>query len=236
MEMKMVIKILLSNKFLKEFALVFFASLILNVTCLAAPVKVNAKGSSNSELLLEISESNLNETLSYLSRESGIEFKYPDHLGNRILFSRVIEESNWISLIRILLEDYNTIEIWNKNEKMTKVYIVGDKIWNKTTPTSTGFKSVPNKKNEEEESVVESLTPGDDMPGSNLSESQLFVLLQTSTYRPMPSNIFNSPDFREVLSFSKIESPQDWLDLKKSRTVKQQVQRLLKLKKSKTQK
>ncbi len=229
----MAIKVFWRKKILRNFALVFFALLFLNVMCFATPPKANAKGSSNSGLQLDLSESNLCETLGYLSQESGIEFQCPDRLGNRVLFPRVIEESNWVSLTRILLEDYNTIEIWNKNGEMTKVYIVGDKDRNTTTTKSAGFKSTPNKKSKE--SVVENLIAGDDIPGSNLTESQLFVLLQTSTYRPMPSNIFNSPEFRDVLRFSKIESPQDWLDLKKSRVVKQQVQRLLKLKKTKTQ-
>jgi len=226
----MVIKILVSNKFLEKFAVVVFASLILNVTCFAAPSKANARGNSNSELLFEISESYLCETLSYLSQESGIEFNCPDRFGNRVLYSRVIEESNWVSLTRILLEDYNTIEIWDKNGEMAKVYILGDKGGNKAPPMGTGLKSASSRKKRKR--VVESVVP-DNMAGSNLSQSQLFVLLQTSTYRPMPGNIFNSSEFSDVLKFAKIETPQDWLDLKKSSAVKQQVQRLLKLKKSK---
>lgn len=244
MELKMSIQ-LLNNKLLREFALVFFASLILNVTCLSvahsqvmpgvasfisAVSQPNAKGSSTSQILLEIPKGNLCETLSDLNEKSGIEFKCPDRLQDHVLLPRVLKESNWVSLIRVLLEDYNVIEIWNQKGEMTQVYLVGNKEWSAPiiqTTQSTGV--VKTRSVKDNKTVAESIEDG--TPGSNLSKSQLFVLLQTSTYRPMPSHLFNSAEFQEVLSFAQIETPQDWLDLKKSKIVKEQVQKLLKLKK-----
>jgi len=237
-------KIFLNSKFLRDFALVLFASFILSVTVLSvansqvmpgstifisAISKPNSKGSSTSQISLEIQESRLCEALNDLSQKSGIKFNCPDRLRDHILFPRVLEESNWVALIRVLLEDYNIIEIWNKKGKMTQVYLLGDRELNTTSSPGTRVKKARNRN--DNKSVTESIKQ-EGVPGSGLTKGQLFVLLQTSTYRPMPSHMFKSPDFREVLSFAGIESPQDWLDLKKSKLVKQQVQKLLNLKKN----
>ncbi len=238
MEFKMSIQFL-NIKLLREFALVFIASLIINATCLSvahsqpmpgvasfisAVSQPNAKGSSTSQVLLEISKGNLCETLSDLNEKSGIEFKCPDRLQDHVLLPRVLKESNWVSLIRVLLEDYNVIEIWNQKGKMTQVYLVGNKGWS-TTSTQNKESTGEIKTQSENDNIKENLV------GSNLTKSQLYVLLKTSTYRPVPGYIFDSPKFKEILSFAGIESRKDWLDLKKSQMIKQQVQKLLKLKK-----
>ncbi len=236
----------LNSKLLRKFTVGFLASMVLNAVCLAvahsqvtpsatffvsAVSQPHSKGSSTSQILLDIPQGNLCETLSDLSRKSGIEFKCPDRLQDHILFPRILEESNWVSLIRVLLEDYNIIEIWNQNGEMTQVYLVGDKGWHTTNSGVTEVKKAQGRK--DNTSVAESITESnkEDMPGSSLTKAQLFALLQTSTYRPMPSHIFDSPEFQGLLSYAGIESPRDWLELQKSKRVKQQVQRLIKLKK-----
>jgi hypothetical protein len=191
----------------------------------SAVAQPNPMDSSTSPILLEIPEIYLCEMLNDLSQKSGIEFNCPDRLQSHIVLPKVIEESNWVSLIRVLLDDYNVIEIWNQNDEMTKVYLVGSKELGATVSQDPGVITI--------QTEMDNVSAVEGMPGGNLTKSQLFVLLKTSTYRPMPSHMFNSADFKEVLSFAGIESPRDWLDLQKSKVVKEQIQKLLKLKKNK---
>jgi len=189
---------------------------------ISAPVPYSKSTKNTDQILIELPEGYLCEVLDQFEKKSGIRFNCPEKLEDHFTYARTLEGPSWESVANLFLEDYNILTMFNDAGEITQFYLLGSKgraISNPGMFTSQSKRNQPvlTKKN---------ATPG--LPGSNLNRSQLFALLKTSTFKPFPQHFFNISDYQEILNFTGIKTPKDWLIVEKSRALKEHIQKLLK--------
>jgi len=189
---------------------------------ISAPVPSSKSTKNTDQILIELPEGYLCEVLDQFEKKSGIRFNCPEKLEDHFTYARTLEGPSWESVANLFLEDYNILTMFNDAGEITQFYLLGSKgraISNPGMFTSQSKRNQPvlTKKN---------ATPG--LPGSNLNRSQLFALLKTSTFKPFPQHFFNISDYQEILNFTGIKTPKDWLIVEKSRALKEHIQKLLK--------
>ena len=189
---------------------------------ISAPVPSSKSTKNTDQILIELPEGYLCEVLDQFEKKSGIRFNCPEKLEDHFTYARTLEGPSWESVANLFLEDYNILTMFNDAGEITQFYLLGSKgraISNPGMFTSQSKHNQPvlTKKN---------ATPG--LPGSNLNRSQLFALLKTSTFKPFPQHFFNISDYQEILNFTGIKTPKDWLIVEKSRALKEHIQKLLK--------
>ena len=138
-------------------------------------------------------------------------------------YARTLEGPNWESVANLFLEDYNILTMFNNAGEITHFYLLGSK-GQTTSPPAGSF--TPQSKRNQSSAPEKTAIPG--LPGSNLNRSQLFALLKTSTFKPFPQHFFNISDYEEILKYTGIKTPEDWMIVEKSRALKEHIQKLLK--------
>ena len=189
---------------------------------ISAPVPYSKSTKNTDQILIELPEGYLCEVLDQFEKKSGIRFNCPEKLEDHFTYARTLEGPSWESVANLFLEDYNILTMFNDAGEITQFYLLGSKGRAISNP---GMFTSQSKRNQP---VVPEKTTTSGLPGSNLNRSQLFALLKTSTFKPFPQHFFNISDYQEILNFTGIKTPKDWLIVEKSRALKEHIQKLLK--------
>lgn len=204
--------------------MIFGFGSLLGPSALALPQPPSSSLGNNgpgTKLSIRLPEGYLCEALDILEQRSGIRFKCPESVSDHAIYETHLQGPNWETIARDFLQDYNTLVIYNSKGQATQMYLLGGgdaEAQNITVSSAPTLSPVP----------VEPAPAVPGVPGSNLNRSQLFALLKTSIFKPFPQHFFNSSDYEEILKFTGIETPEDWMVPEKSTALKKHIQKLLK--------
>ena len=177
---------------------------------------INIK-TSDAGIVLNVANSFLSDVLQQVANHSHIEF----NVGNQLTSHRVsvnIQGPNWNSVIKTLLKDFSKVTVWNKKSKgMKEVLLLGKNNWSPQVDfeTSSDDNRVMRGKNRSQ----------------GLSVSQLKNLVRIPSGISLPPSLFADQEIRRYLNLKGIQSPEEWKEPGKVRTVlhiaKRELNRLL---------
>ncbi|MFQ5716433.1 MAG: hypothetical protein ACE5GQ_04965 [Nitrospinales bacterium] len=183
-----------------------------------ASVDVNKIGAGDEGIGINVKGRNLQQVLQVIQRLSGIRFEIASSLKNELVTAS-FQAPNWTTAVHKLLKDFNRIEVWNRKKQLTLVRLLNRE--ERRTLEERG-PHPPEAKPEQAQGRVKSKRnpTGKPLPEIILSTDQLLELAETPPGTPMPSHLFHSMDFRHFLRLYGIESPEDWVDSQKAKTVR----------------
>lgn len=152
---------------IKLFGLVFL-SVFLSGPALAATVtlKDDAPSSMSSReinvtskgIKFDLEERPLADVLRWIQKESGIRFEVSEGLLEESIRARFLSPPDWTVAIRMLLRDFNKVELWDDDNHLTRVRILGSgtsesKIIRSSKYRSSDLKAPPGAKPNQDRSM-----------------------------------------------------------------------------------
>ncbi len=193
--------------------LVILSMVMFSSHCWASPLTMHGailksiqNRAPHAEIRVQIQEGPLCQALADLEKKAQGLFKCPKSLDQIKVFSRTIKGSNWQSIVTQLLSDYNTIVLWKNDKELESIYLLG-------LSSGSGV--------------------GTHVARASLKDGGLLAdisKLRTQwANAPLSEELFNHPGFQKIFKMAQINSPEDWLDQKKQRRVKQELRKLYKI-------
>ena len=133
-----------------------------------------------------------------LERTSKIHFRLPDHLKNNIV-TETVSRSNWAEIIQDVLKNYDTVDFWESENILSRVWIMEGKGLEQSAPQSEAKRLMKNYQ----------------------------LLIRIPPGMKMPIRIYENPDIRPFLQMQGIKNPADWENVHLAGVARRQAERNL---------
>lgn len=202
------------------FALLLASAFINSETRAAPGVTSSPEGVS-----IRVQQVPLRDLLLSIESESGIRFLVDESLFEESV-SADIQAPTWTDAVLDLLDDINRIELWNDDDTLASVRLIGNKDWGAapvqtskatTGRRNTGVRSKPSS-NQSTSSVNITLTEG-----------QLRELAKGPYRSPLPEKFYRDSAYRDFLGKYGINSLEDMKERKKAMRVRREARKQLRI-------
>lgn len=175
----------------------------------------------------------LSTLLQYIHDRSGIEFKLGYDVVDEVITTS-ISASTWTEAVRILLKEFNKVEVWANDKDLSRVVVLDgevDKILDsevdkngqtespqliaETQNIKTDFSSQKDFIKTQNQQTYTQATQSE-VP---LNWFQLRRLVRTRPGKLLSNSLFQEPRSREFLHLRGIDSPEDWKQVDKAKSI-----------------
>lgn len=213
---------------LTVWALLFWGLLFVFPWVLPASGKSSSGVATTSDgVSIRVKQIPLRDLLRSIESESGIRFQINESLIKDSVTAD-IQADTWTEAVLDLLEDINRIELWQDDDHLASVRLLGNKEWPSATSPSTSSSS----SNARRTSNTPSNQPANSASTSNeitLSKEQLQILSKGPYRSPLPENLYHEAAYRDFLGKYGINSQEDLKDRRKAMRVRREARKQLRL-------
>jgi hypothetical protein len=210
-----------------SWALFFWAFLFVFLWVMPASGKsANGVDTTSDGVSIRVKQVPLRDLLRSIESESGIHFQINESLLNNSV-NADIQADTWTEAVLDLLEDINRIELWQDDDTLASVRLLGNKEWSDGTSLSTNS----NSSNTMRGSISESNSSEYSSSGKQitLSKDQLQILSKGPYRSPLPENLYHEAAYRNFLGKYGINSQEDLNDRRKAMRVRREARKQLRL-------
>jgi len=176
---------------------------------------------------IRVNQIPLRDLLRSIESESGIRFQINESLIKDSVTAD-IQADTWTEAVIALLEDINRIELWEDDDHLASVRLLGNKEWSSVTssPTNSSSSNIQRTSNTSRNS---SATSGSASNQITLSKEQLQILSKGPYRSPLPENLYHEAAYRDFLGKYGINSQEDLKDRRKAMRVRREARKQLRL-------
>ena len=163
----------------------------------------------------------LAELLQRIEAETGIRFEFPEKMAEELMTAHV-EAANWGDALDELLQDKNSIKLWDARKRVTSIRLLGTRNW------EPGSASQP--------ATLARTAPGNtagstNKAGSNitLTKEQLGQISKGPYRSPLPESLYRNLALRPFLEKNGIASEDDLKDTRKAMRVRREARKQLRI-------
>ena len=169
----------------------------------------------------------LRDLLRSIESESGIRFQINESLLKDSVTAD-IQADTWTEAVLDLLEDINRIELWQDDDHLASVRLLGNKEWASVTGSATNSptSNAGSTANSQSSSSANSGLTGNQI---TLSKEQLQILSKGPYRSPLPENLYHEAAYRQFLGKYGINTQEDLKDRRKAMRVRREARKQLRL-------
>ncbi len=169
----------------------------------------------------------LRDLLRSIESESGIRFQINESLFKDSVTAD-IQADTWTEAVLDLLEDINRIELWQDDDHLASVRLLGNKEWASVTSSATNSptSNAGSTANSQTSSSANSGLTGNQI---TLSKEQLQILSKGPYRSPLPENLYHEAAYRQFLGKYGINTQEDLKDRRKAMRVRREARKQLRL-------
>jgi hypothetical protein len=182
----------------------------------------NGVATTSDGVSIRVKQIPLRDLLRSIESESGIRFQINESLFKDSVTAD-IQADTWTEAVLDLLEDINRIELWQDDDHLASVRLLGNKEWASVTSSTSNSSSTANTQSN---SSANSGSTGNQI---TLSKEQLQILSKGPYRSPLPENLYHEAAYREFLGKYGINAQEDLKDRRKAMRVRREARKQLRL-------